>query len=158
MHAITNANPTRLGDAFEPRREINVVAKNAATFDYDIAEVDADAKHNSPLLGNPRLAVEHPTLDFHGATHRLDDAQKLSQEAIAHLVDDMTGMLGDLRVDELAEMRLDALVGSFLVSPHQPRVAHRIDEKDRGKTVFLTRHDKILKASLYGNLPKAAVL
>jgi hypothetical protein len=46
-------------------------------------------------------------------------------------------MLADLRVDELAAMRLEALVGAFLVSPHQPRIARYIGGEDRGETVGL---------------------
>jgi len=45
-------------------------------------------------------------------------------------------MLADLRVDELAAMRLKALVGVFLVHAHQPRVARHIGGEDRGETAF----------------------
>jgi hypothetical protein len=42
--------------------------------------------------------------------------------------------VADLRVDELAAMRFEALVRSFLVRAHQTRVARHIGGEDRGKT------------------------
>ena len=43
-------------------------------------------------------------------------------------------MLADLRVDELAAMRLQAFVRAFLIRTHQPRVARHIGGEDRGKS------------------------
>ena len=40
----------------------------------------------------------------------------------------------DLRLDQLTEMRLEALVRAVLVHAHQPRVARHIGGEDRGKT------------------------
>ena len=43
-------------------------------------------------------------------------------------------MLADLRVDELAAMRLEAFVRAFLVRAHQARIARHIGGEDRGET------------------------
>jgi hypothetical protein len=43
-------------------------------------------------------------------------------------------MLADLRVDELAAMRLETLVRGLLVRAHQARVPRHIGGEDRGKT------------------------
>src|SRR5262245_10631363 len=43
-------------------------------------------------------------------------------------------MLPDLRVEELREMRLEALVRAFLIRPHQSRIPRHIRGKDRGET------------------------
>ena len=135
VYTVTDTNPSRFGQGFEPRRDIDAIAIDVPGFGYDVALVDADAKPDAPIFGNPPLALEHTALDFDGAAHRIGSARKLSQEPIAHLLDDTPGMLGDLRLDKLVEMSLDALVGSCLVSPHQPRVALHIGAKDRDKTV-----------------------
>jgi hypothetical protein len=45
-------------------------------------------------------------------------------------------MLPDLRIQELREMSLEALVRVLLVRPHQPRVARHISGEDRGETAF----------------------
>ena len=49
-----------------------------------------------------------------------------NQHPVAGRLDDAAGMPADLRVDELAAMRLEALVRPLLVRPHQTRVARRI--------------------------------
>src|SRR6516162_1838145 len=55
-------------------------------------------------------------------------------------------MLADLRVDELAAMRLEAFVRPLLVCPHQTRVARHIGGEDRGKTAR-GRHSSGIPAS-----------
>jgi hypothetical protein len=43
-------------------------------------------------------------------------------------------MLLDLRINELAEMRLQSFMCAFLVGPHQPRITSHISGADRGKS------------------------
>jgi hypothetical protein len=43
-------------------------------------------------------------------------------------------MRGDLRIDQLPQMRPEALVRALLIRSHQPRVARHIGGEDRGKT------------------------
>jgi hypothetical protein len=43
-------------------------------------------------------------------------------------------MLADLRIDHFDEMRLNALVRTFLIVAHQARIPHHIDDEDRGET------------------------
>ncbi len=45
---------------------------------------------------------------------------KFHQHAVAGGLDDAAAVLPDLRVDELAPMRLEAFEGPFLVRSHQP--------------------------------------
>jgi hypothetical protein len=42
--------------------------------------------------------------------------------------------LRDLRIDQLAAMRLEALEGAFLIRAHQARIAHYVGGEDRGET------------------------
>jgi hypothetical protein len=84
--------------------------------------------------GRAGLAVDHCPLQFHTTPHRVDDARKFRQHAIASIFDDAPGMLVDLRLDKLAAMRLEALVCAFLVRAHQPRIARQIGGEDRGET------------------------
>ena len=76
------------------------------------------------------FAVDHRPLQFHGTAHRVDDAREFRQHAIAGILDDAAGMLADLRVEELAAMRLEALVCALLVRPHQPRILDDIGAED----------------------------
>jgi hypothetical protein len=42
-------------------------------------------------------------------------------------------VLADLRIDQLAEMRLEPLVRAFLIRPHQARIPRHIGGEDRGE-------------------------
>src|SRR5947199_299167 len=52
------------------------VAKDVAALGDDVAEIDADAKPDSSLVGRLGLAVDHPALHLSGATHCVDNARK----------------------------------------------------------------------------------
>ena len=54
------------------------------------------------------VARGHAGLDRDGALHRLDHAGELDQRAIAHELDEAAVVGGDLRVDHLAAMGLEA--------------------------------------------------
>ena len=84
--------------------------------------------------GASGIAVDHPALNLGGAAHRVDDAGEFRQHAVAGGLDDPAVMLGDLRIDQLAEMRLEPFVRAFLVGAHQARIARHIGGEDRGKT------------------------
>ena len=43
-------------------------------------------------------------------------------------------MLADRRINEFDEIRLDALVGAFLIGTHQARIARHIGGEDSGET------------------------
>jgi hypothetical protein len=43
-------------------------------------------------------------------------------------------MLADLRIDQFAQMRLEAFVRAFLILAHQARITHHIRGEDRGET------------------------
>ena len=91
-------------------------------------------KPNALLVGHHRLTVNHPPLHFGGATDRIDHARKFRQQPIAGGLDDPPVVLGDLRVDQLPAMRLEAFERAFLVRTHQPRIAHHVGGEDRGET------------------------
>ena len=69
-------------------------------------------RRSSAHLG---LAVDHPALYFGGAAHRVDDAGEFRKHAVAGVLDDAAPVLLDLRIDQLAKMRLEAFVRAFLV-------------------------------------------
>ncbi len=79
-HGPGNADAAGLGERFQARRDIDAVAKDVAVLDDDVAEIDADAKPDAPLVGRLGLAVDHPALHLGGATHRVDDAREFHQQ------------------------------------------------------------------------------
>jgi hypothetical protein len=96
--------------------------------------IDPDPEPDLPVPGDTGFAIDYCPLQFHGTAHRVDVAWEFREHAIASILGDTPGILADLRVDELAAMRPEALVGAFLVRAHQPRVARNISGEDRGET------------------------
>ena len=91
-----------------------------------VAEVDADAKLD-PFVGRDRcIAFGHAALQFHRAAHRIHDARKFRQQAVAGVFDHAAAMLGNLRIYQLGEVRPEPLVRAFLIRPHQARIARHI--------------------------------
>ncbi len=91
---------------------------------------------NSMRLSAATLGVPlgHRLLHRDRAAHRIDDAGKLDQHAVAGGLDDAAAVLGDFRIDQLAAQRLEPFERAFLVRPHQPRIPRHIGGKDRGET------------------------
>ena len=73
-------------------------------------------------------------LNFAGAAHRIDDARELRQHAVAGGLDNPAVMLADLRTEQFAQLRLEALVRAFLIDTHQARIPHHIGGEDRRET------------------------
>jgi hypothetical protein len=119
---------------FQVRCDIDAVAKDVAVLDDDVAEIDPDPEPDPAVLGPAGFAIDHRPLYFGGAAHRVDDAREFHQHPVASRLDYTAGMRADLRVDQLAAMRLQALVRAFLIRTHQARVACHIGGEDRGKT------------------------
>src|SRR5262249_29401869 len=106
------ANATGLGQYLKPRRDVDAVAVNVITVCDHVAEADPNPGGDAFLLGLLGVAVDHRPLDLDRATHRIDDAGKLHQHAVARGLDDPAPMLPDFRVHELAAMRFQAVEGA----------------------------------------------
>jgi hypothetical protein len=159
-HRPRDADPARLGERFEARRDIDPVAKDVAVLGDDVAEVDADTKSDAPLVRYLQLAVDHPALDLSGAADGVDNTAKFRQQAVTSVFYRAPLVLTDLWLDQLREMRSQAVVGAFLVRPHQP--ARHIGGKDRGETADRGHCSpgaaRLIQPTLHPNLPKSAML
>ena len=91
----------RLGDALQPRGDIDAVAHQVAVAFLDhVAEMDADAKFDALVGRDLSVALDHRSLDFNGAVHCVDDAAELDDAAVARALDDgpwCTAMVGSIR-------------------------------------------------------------
>ena len=131
---------------FQAGGDVDAVAVDVLAFDDDVAQVDADAELDARLVGRAAVAVGHAGLDGDGAAHRLDGAGEIDQQAVAGALDDAAAVGGDMRLDQLAEVALQALQRAFLVAAHQPAVAGDIGRQDGGEPAFgalLLVHDPI---------------
>jgi len=132
-HPRGDADPARLGQAFEPGRDIDPVAKDVAVLDDDVALVNADAEVD-PAVGRQRaIALGHRRLQLSRTTGRIDDAGKFDQQAVAGGLDDAAMMALDLRVDHLGAQYPEPAERALLIGLDQPRVAGDIGRQDRGK-------------------------
>ena len=86
--------------------------------------------------GTSGVSFSHLALHLDGATHRVDDAGKLDEQAVAGRFDDAAAVLLDLRVGKLAPQRLQRGESAFLVRAHQPRIAGDIGGENGGQLAF----------------------
>ena len=96
-----DADPAGLGKGFEPRRNVDAVAKNIVALYDHVAHVDPDAKADAATFIDVRIAALNSLLDDDGAAHRIDDRRELYEKAVARRLEDATLMLSDQRIDEL---------------------------------------------------------
>src|SRR5262249_39202814 len=118
---------------FQPRRYIHAVAEDVVLFDDHVAEIDADAEPDAPVLGHLRLALDHPPLDLHGTSDGIHHARELGQEPVAGVLHDPAAVLRDRRIDQSAEVSFQALVRSLLICTHKARIARNIGGEDCGE-------------------------
>ena len=102
--------------------------------------------------GHAGIALGHAALHLDRAAHRIDDAGELHQQAVAGGLDDAAAVFGDLRIDQLAPMALEAREGRALVAAHQPRITRHIGREDRRQSSLVTRRPEIPGRSLVRSL------
>ena len=124
----------RLGDALQPRGDIDAVAHQIAVAFLDhVAEMDADPKFDALVRRDPSVALDHRPLDFNGAVHCVDDTPELDNCAIAGALDDPAVVHGDGRIDQVASERPQPRQNPVLVGSGKPRIADDVGHQDRGQ-------------------------
>jgi hypothetical protein len=126
-----DVNRAGSGQVFQPCGDVHAVAVDILLFEDNVAEIDADAELNPLVLRGSRVALGHTLLHFDGATHCLDDARELDEDAVTGGLDDAPVVLLDLRVDQLAAMSLQTRVRSLLVRLRQPAITGDVGGQDR---------------------------
>src|SRR6516162_8591905 len=114
-----DADPARRRERLHPGSDIYAVAEDVVLFYDHVAEIDADAEPDPALFGYVRLTVDHPALHLDRAPHDIHHARELGKKAVTGVLYDAATMLLDLRLDQLAEMGLEALVRSLLIGGHK---------------------------------------
>ena len=124
----------RLGDALQPRGDIDAVAHQVAVALLDhVAEMDADPKFDALVRRDPSVALDHRPLDFNGAVHCVDDTAELDNAAVAGALDDAAVVHGDGRIDQVAAERPQPRQNPVLVGSGKPRIADHVGHQDRGQ-------------------------
>jgi len=110
-----NANATAIRDAFEPRRNVGAAPKNIASIFDDVANVDTNPELNPLILRHLGVTLSHPALNLDRTAHRLHDTAELGQQPISSVLDNPPTVLGDLRIEEGAQVILELGVRSFFI-------------------------------------------
>jgi len=104
-----DAQPSRLAQGFQAGGNIDAIAEDVVSVDDDVADIDADAEDDAPVLGHARITADHAALNYDSAPDRIDDTGKFDQRAIACGLDDAAMMRGDRSVNQLAAMDFQCL-------------------------------------------------
>jgi hypothetical protein len=124
---LRDANAAGLGDAFEPRSDVDAVAVDVLRFDDHVTDVDAHPENDAPVPRHFRVAVGHCALNFDSASHRVDNAGKLRQHSIPGILHDTTAVSAERWIYQLGEMGPQTFVCALLVLLHQPRIGCNIN-------------------------------
>ncbi len=139
MNGPGNVDAARIGHCLQPGRDIHPVAIDVVAVDRHIAKIDADAELDPLPFRHAGIAIGDCLLNLAGGPHRLHDARKFREQAIAHELDDAPMMLCDLRTDQLGAERLQRRQRAILVGPDQTRVANDIRSHNGGEAAFQNR-------------------
>ena len=105
-HGLGKCDPSRRGDAFQSRRNIDAVAQDVFPFYNDIAHIDAHSEFDSRLGRHAGVPSAHCTLNVCSAGNRVHHARKLDQHAVAREFDDAAIVLGDFPINQIFPQRL----------------------------------------------------
>lgn len=130
-HRAGDADPAGLGQCLQPRGDVDTVAVNVTAFGDHIAEIDPNAEGDPLILGNVGIAVDHRPLHLDGAADRIHNTWKFHEHPVAGGFYDPTVMFCDLRIEQLAADRFEALERAFLIRAHQTRISRDIGSEDR---------------------------
>ena len=132
-HGAGDADPAGLGQCFQACGDVDAVAVDVASLGDDIAEIYPDAEVDPLIFGDIGIAVDHCALDLDSATDRVNDARELDEHSVASRLYDTAVVFVDFGIDELAAVRLKALVRPLLIRPHKPRITCHIGSEYRGE-------------------------
>ena len=124
---LGKADRARLASTLQPRGDIDAVTHEVAValFD-DVAQMNAEAKEDAPVLRHFDIALDHRALHFDREAHGIDDAAELDDAAVAGALDDAAMMHGDERVDQVAAKRPEPRQNSIFVRAGKSAIADHI--------------------------------
>ena len=118
---LREADRAGLGDALQPCGDIHAIAHQVAVaFLDDVAQMNADAELDAPILRHAGVALDHAGLQLDRAPHRVNDAPKFGKESVAGALNDAPLVNGDGGVDQFARA---ARAAAPAFPPRPPRRA-----------------------------------
>ncbi len=100
---VGETDTARFAYAFQPGGDVDAIAHQIAiTLLDDIPQMNADAKFDAALRGQPGIAFDHAALHFDGAAHGVDHAAELNETTVTGSLDDAPVMRVDGGIDQIA--------------------------------------------------------
>jgi len=116
-----------LSNALQSDRNIDVVAHQVAIAFLDhVAEMNANAKFNTPIWWQTGVALDHRVLNLDAATNSVDDTAKLNEDAVAGSLHDTSVVDGDCRIDQVASQGTQPRQRAVFVGSSQPTESNDI--------------------------------
>jgi hypothetical protein len=115
---------------FQASRDIDSIAVEIAVHDHHIAEIQADAQHQPPVVGQAPIGGLHGLLQLHRALDGSDRARELDQGAVAHQFDQAAAVLVDQRVEDVLARGLECRKRPRFVGAQEAAVADHIGNKN----------------------------
>ena len=137
---VREGHPAGRGQGLQAGGQIDPVAEQIAGLVDDVAQMHADTQADRPVTVARQLRRGHVRLKGGDAAHRLDDARKLDQQAVAGRVGDAPAAGGDGRLDHFRPERAQAPQRALLVRAHEPGEAGHVGRHDGGQPAVLARH------------------
>ena len=125
-HPAGDIDRARLGEAFEPRRDIDVVAVDIALVDNDIACVYANAEPYPAVGIDRRLALGQFALYREAAAHRVNGAVEFDEKPVPHAADQPPAAFGYFGLNQVFYVIGEPEMGFFFIDVHQPAVTDHI--------------------------------
>ena len=123
----------RLGDTFQPRRDVDAVAHQVAVALLDdVAQMNADPEHDALIGRHSDVALDHRVLNCDRAPHRFDDAAEFDQSPVAGALEHAAVLARDRGVDEVGAQRPQPRERPILVRARHAAEADDVGGQDRG--------------------------
>ncbi|MCY1231172.1 hypothetical protein D9M72_436100 [compost metagenome] len=141
-HRGGHADAADIGQLLDARGDVDAVAEDVVVLEDDVAEIDADAEFDPPVLRHVAVAPLHALLDLDRAFDRIGHALELDQHSVAGGLDQPALVLGDRRIDELDAVGSEPRKRARFVGFHQPTVAGHIGRQHCGESLLhgLAKH------------------
>ena len=112
-----DANAPRFGQCPQPRTDRDGFILG------EIAETDRDAEPNAIVCNCLSVALDHGLLHLYSTAHSLDRSGEPDEHTVVGGFQNPTVMLGNLGIDDLAAMRLQAFDPALPASCYQAGIA-----------------------------------
>nr|WP_287291789.1 hypothetical protein [Mesorhizobium sp.] len=113
-----DTDAARVCQLLEPGRDIDALAIPVLALDDHLAKIDPDPDPDPLVLGNGGVPFRQPALQRDGAFHGVHHAAKLGEHPVAHKLENLAVMAGNLGLKQILASGTKALESARLIALH----------------------------------------